>query len=471
VEPIVDAPSGRYAGAYENGVAQFLGIRYAHDTRHTRFTAPVPLARAAETVRAWEYGDICPQRGRVEGRQSEDCLNLNIWTPTTRGSRPVMVYIHGGAYNTGSGNDALTHGARLAADGNVVVVTITHRINAFGYLYLAGIDRTFADSGNAGQLDLIAALRWVRTNIAAFGGNPQNVTLFGQSGGGAKISTLLAMPAAKGLFHKAITMSGQQVTASGPQNASRRTATFLAALRLSPAEAALASPAVIVDALATRDPILDAPLYFGPVLDLTHLPRHPFYPDAAPTGSAVPMVMGNTVAETRAFFPPEHAALQGLNWDNFAARIAPELRVDIDAQYVLTQYRSWFPQDTPAALWIKATTASRSWRAQVIQAERRAEAKVPAFVYQLNFRNAKHTDDIALVFGNVATDDRALRAMGARFMGHMVRFAETGDPAWSAYHLDSRATMLLDEQSRLENDPRGRERRLFASVPYIQPGT
>src|SRR3546814_8383275 len=133
-----------------------------------------------------------------------------------------MVYFHGGAYSTGSVTDPVNDGAKLAARGDVVVVTVNHRLNALGYLYLARLDPRFPDSGNVGQLDLIAALRWVQRNIAAFGGDPGNVTVFGQSGGGAKIATLMAMPAAKGLFHKAITMSGQQVTVSGPLNAPKR---------------------------------------------------------------------------------------------------------------------------------------------------------------------------------------------------------------------------------------------------------
>jgi para-nitrobenzyl esterase len=215
--PIAHTAYGRVRGARAGDALSFKGIRYGAPTR--RFQAPEP-PRAWRGVRnALSYGPACPQRGLEDEAQSEDCLFLNVWTPALNGRRPVLVYIHGGAYNTGSGSSAVTDGARLSANGDVVVVTLNHRLNAFGYCYLAA--HGFPDSGNAGQLDLILALEWVRDNIAAFGGDPACVTVFGQSGGGAKIATLMAMPAA-GLFHRAATMSGQQVTASGPLNATRR---------------------------------------------------------------------------------------------------------------------------------------------------------------------------------------------------------------------------------------------------------
>ena len=205
----------------------YPGIRYA---RAERFRAPVPVTTAEQPFAdQGQYGPACPQAGDRYQPQSEDCLFLNVWTPTAAAKKPraVMVYFHGGAYSSGSVTDPLNDGATLAAQGDVVVVTVNHRLNALGYLYLP--DR-FPDSGNAGQLDLILALKWVQRNIAAFGGNPANVTVFGQSGGGAKIATLMAMPEAEGLFHKAITMSGQQVTASGPLNAGKRAEAFLAKL-------------------------------------------------------------------------------------------------------------------------------------------------------------------------------------------------------------------------------------------------
>lgn len=474
---VVKCPAGQFRGerlAGASGIWRFLGLRYGEDTAPVRFAAPRAAPRTGGIVDALKYASVCPQRARTAQPQSEDCLFLNLWTPAPGRAekRPVMVYIHGGAYATGSGNDPLTDGERLARDGGVVVVSLTHRLNIFGYLYLARLDERFPDSGNAGQLDLILALQWVRENIADFGGDPDNVTVFGQSGGGAKIATLMAMPAAKGLFHKAITMSGQQVTASGPLNATRRTRAYLEKLEKSgkpPREAGIAE---LLAAMDVTDPIIGGGAYFGPVLDSRNLLRHPFYPDAHPQGLAVPMMLGNCVAETRAFFPPGHARLKDLSWTNLAERVGPELRVDIAPERVVAKYREWFPEYSPEQIFIAATTAGRSWRGQIIEAEERARAGAPAWVYQLDFENAMHTADIALSFGTLPAEaSAAQRAMSDRIQQSFVRFAKTGQPGWPAYTLERRETMVWDVQSRVERDPRGRERELFAVVPYMQPGS
>ncbi len=445
-------------------VRAFKGIRYA---TAERFAAPAPLLDNRRALGA--FGPACPQRGDRYRPQSEDCLFLNIWTPSTetRGNRPVMVYFHGGAYSTGSVTDPINDGAALAVRGDVVVVTVNHRLNALGYLYMPG---RFPDSGNAGQLDLIAALQWVQRNIAAYGGDPANVTVFGQSGGGAKIATLMAMPAAKGLFHKAITMSGQQVTASGPLNATKRAEAFLAKLGEG-VDPATAPVEALVDALAATDPVLGGGVYMGPVLDMKHLMRHPFWPDAAPQSRAIPMMLGNTVMETRAFYAPDGKQLAGLDFANLAERIAPEMRIDIHPEWVVGQFRARYPGAPPLELFHRIVTAARSWRGQVEEAEARARAGVPAFVYQLDFEDAKHTDDIGFAFGTTPDATPAQRAMSERMMDAFVRFARTGDPGWPAHDLDRRATMIFDTDSRVENDPRRWERELFARVPYIQPGT
>jgi para-nitrobenzyl esterase len=442
----------------------YPAIRYA---RAERFRAAVPVIRAEQESGGWDMIAASPQVSDRYGSQSEDCLFLNVWSPRAdkRRRRPVMVYFHGGAYSTGSVTDPLNDGANLAARGDVVVVTVNHRLNAFGYLYLP--DR-FPDSGNNGQLDLILALQWVQRNIAAFGGDPGNVTVFGQSGGGAKIATLMAMPRAKGLFHKAITMSGQQVTASGPQHARQRAEAFLARLGTDPATAPVDR---LVAALSAADPVLGGGVYMGPVLDGRNLPRHPFYPDAAPQSLGIPMMLGNTVSETRAFFGSDHPTMQGLTWANLAGRIGPQLRIDIDPKRVIDAFRSWFPAKTPQQIFIAATTAGRSWRGQIIEAEERAKAGSPAFVYQLDFEDAKHTDDIGLAFGTMPDPTPAQTAMSGRVMDAFVRFARTGNPGWQPYTLRDRATMIFDRASRVERDPRRRERNLFAVVPYIQPGS
>lgn len=492
----VSAPAGLFEGEQLGGVQHFRGIRYG---RATRFMAPVMEPDARGPLRAVDWGQSSPQSGKgydgdIAGvNAGEDCLMLNIVT-TGRGDtpKPVMFYIHGGAYSSGTGSSALYDGSQLAERG-AVVVTVNHRLNAFGYLYLARFDPRFADSGNAGQLDLILALQWVKRNIAAFGGDPDRVMVFGQSGGGAKIATMMGMPVASGLFHRAATMSGQQVTASGPMHATERTRAFLKAVNVPEdnLDVLLALPVEkLVEGLGATDPILGAGVYFGPVLDMKWLTRHPFWPDANPQSNAIPMMLGNTHDETRAFISPDSARVQGLNWDNLAERIAPELRIDILPEWVVSEYRTHFPDWSPTDIFYAATTAGRSWRGQVIEAEARADAGAPGWVYQVDFtartdprRGAMHTMDIPLVFGTL--DSRGsltgtgadARAASGAMQSSFLAFALNGDPnhaglpEWPRYTLDRRPTMLFDVASRLQDDPRQWQRELFARVPYIQPGT
>lgn len=492
--PIASAPAGRFVGDRlpldRSGprTEHFLGIRYG---RAERFRAPRPEPRAAGLVSAAAFGPVCPQRGRYQP-QSEDCLFLNVWTPAASPSarRPVMVYFHGGAYSNGSVTDPLNDGHALAGRQDVVVVTVNHRLNAFGYLYLARIDSRFPDSGNLGQLDLILALQWIRANIAAFGGDPDRVMVFGQSGGGAKIATLMGMPAAQGLFHSAATMSGQQVTASGPLNATARTRAYLERLKIDERDLLplLDMPAErLVEAQDAVDPILGGGVYFGPVLDMKWLLRHPFWPDANPQSNAIPMILGNTRDETRAFIPPDSDMVRGLNWDNLAERLGPNLKIDLLPEWIVAQYRAHFPADGPREIFYRATTAGRSWPGQVIEADARAAAGAEAtWVYQLDFgsplkpeRGAFHTHDIPLVFGTLGAEGsltgigETAQRLSARMMDAFASLAREGRPGkdWMPYRLPERATMVFDADSRVVNDPRQWERELFARAPYIQPGS
>ncbi len=486
-----DPQVGRYIGLNEQGVSAFKGIRYG---RADRFAQAVGEPWQGPVTQVRSFAPIAPQRGSQDDAQSEDCLFLNIWTPDAnpQAKRAVMVYFHGGAYTSGTVTDPLTHGGRLAAQGDVVVVTVNHRLNAFGYAWLKPFGPRFADSGNLGQLDLILALQWVRDHIRDFGGDPGRVMVFGQSGGGAKIATLMAMPEAKGLFHSAATMSGQQVTASGPINAWARTCALITAMGLAAddIEGLRTAPTQrIVEALAATDPVIGGPLYFGPVLDMTNLPRHPFWPDAAPQSLGIPMILGNTRDETRAFIDPRGAKLQGLSWDNLAARITPEVKIDLDIDWVVAQYRAHYPQWTTEQIFYAATTAGRSWPGQVIEADARARAGASeTWVYQLDrpspfdpSRGAAHTDDIPYVFGTLdAPGSKSGVDAGARqtrdlMMQAFTGLAKTGKPGstdWKPYTLPDRNTLVIgDGRADSVQDPRRFERELWATAPYIQPGS
>jgi para-nitrobenzyl esterase len=379
--------------------------------------------------------------------------------------------------------------------GDVVVVTVNHRLNAFGHLYLGRLGGAqYSMSGNVGILDLVQALAWVRDHAEEFGGDSNRVTVFGQSGGGAKIATLMAMPAARGLFHRAATMSGQQITAAGPRSSTQRARAFIEALgiQVNSLERIESVPSAdLTEATRAADPsLMGRSLYFGPVLDNEALFRHPFYPDAPPQSAHIPMIIGNTRDETRAFHGND-PGIHELSWSELPERLLAALYVDIDPDQVIAEYRRLYPQASPTEVFFAATTAGRSWRGAIIEAELRAQQGAPVFAYQLNYRSpleagrygAMHTMDIPLVFDNIAQPG-ALTGVNAEAQNTadamsdaFIAFARTGSPnneklqAWPPYTLSDRATMLFDAESNVANDPRGAERRLFASVPYIQRGT
>ncbi|CAD7720724.1 Para-nitrobenzyl esterase [Xanthomonas hydrangeae] len=495
--PLAHVRGGALRGYRDQGICVFKGIPYGGDTAARRFQAPVPETPWQGVRDASALGAAAPQPKASEPT-SEECLFLNVWTPGLRdgGKRPILFYIHGGGYTTGSGSDPLYDGVRLCKRGDVVVVTVNHRLNLFGYLSLAQLgDARFADSGNAGQLDLIQALQWVRQHAAEFGGDVGNVTVFGQSGGGAKIATLMAMPAARGLFHRAWTMSGQQVTVAGPRAATQRAQLLLDALKLAPGALARIRTLPVAQLLAAaqvRDPsrVENSALYFGPVLDARNVPVHPFWPTAPLQSAKIPLVIGNTRDETRAFLGND-AKNFALNWDELPAKLETQQYVDLLPQLVIAEYRRLYPQYSPSDVFFAATTAGRSWRGAVEEAEARARQGAPTWVYQLDWGSpldggkfgAFHTLDIPLVFDTTAqpgsrTGDSAdAQRMAEQMSEALIAFARSGDPnhrglpRWRQYSLQQRETLLFDTPSRLEHDPRGGERKLYQQAPFLQRGT
>jgi para-nitrobenzyl esterase len=404
-----------------------------------------------------------------------------------------MVWFHPGAYSSGTSNELEADGARLARRGDVVVVTVNHRLNVLGHLYLAEFSGPeFADSGNVGMLDLVLALEWVRDNVSEFGGNPGNVTVFGQSGGGAKIATLMGMPAARGLFHRALTMSGQQITASRTSTATRHARQVLDALQLSD-KRARELQVVPLEQLMKAGRAAD---YFGPVKDGRVLPRDPFDPDAPPQAAGIPMILGNTRGETRTLIGRGDPTLFDLTWETLRPRLAAAspFMGDLNRDRVIAEYRRWYPAYSPADVFFASTTASRSWRGQVIEAERRAAqpiANAHTWVYQFDWPaptdggkwGAHHGLDVPFAFDNavlvpekVGTAADAIQLAG-QMSDAWIAFARTGNPntsplpQWPVYDLAQRRTMVFDVPPQVVADPRGDERRLFAQVPYVQPGT
>lgn len=517
-QPVATTTAGKVSGAVENGIHVFRGIPYGADTSKTRFKPPLPAAPWSGVKECVDWSTRAPQlvaprmpagAGPTpasapaamgfhlppdKGVQSEDCLHLNVWTPQLRdgGKRPVLVYFHGGAYNNGTVNCDLYDGNRLCHRGDVVVVTVNHRLNAFGFLYLGGQfgGEEYAESGNVGMLDLVLALKWIRDNIPEFGGDPSRVLIFGQSGGGAKCATLMAMPAGKGYFHRVLTMSGQQLKGASIEIASARTQIVLDKLGVKPGNLAplkLIPMETIQAAARTSSDWL-------PVVDGVALPRNPFDPDAPALSESVPMILGNTHDETRVVRPG-----QEITWDE-----APEVLKAAVAWYlgpippeeVVKKYRQIYPNYTPNQVVTAAATAFRAWPGQVMEAERRAsnpKSQPRTWVYQMNWKvpfpglGAPHTIDLPFMWDNVAlapgmcgaseADQAAAQPLATTMSETLIAYARTGNPNhkglpyWPSYDLTERNTMIWDNTVRVEKDPRGAERRFAAGSPYHQPGT
>ncbi|SPE20882.1 Carboxylesterase type B [Candidatus Sulfotelmatomonas gaucii] len=513
---------GKISGTVEDGINVFRSVPYGADIAPVRFQAPLPPTpwtdvKACDTfttrapqltvLRGLEGVTSAPSLGAAgmtpvgsrprvapeAGIQSEDCLHLNVFTPGLRDrrKRPVLVYFHGGAYNNGSVNSPLYDGKRLCHRGDVVVVTVNHRLNAFGFLYLAAIDpKQYPDSGNVSMLDLVLALKWVRNNIAEFGGDPSRVLIFGQSGGGAKCATLMAMPAGHGLFHRVMTMSGQQVMGASIEIASKRTEVMLDKLGITKANLAdlktMPWEKIQAAAAATSSDWL-------PVVDHVVLPRDPFTPDAPPLSAHVPMILGNTHDETAV---PSRGTL---TWEDAPTALHNAVAIYLGpytAEEVIAKYRTIYPDKSPIDIVVAAATAFRAWPGQVMEAERRAsnpQSQPLTWVYQMNWhRNAPgaramHTIDIPFMFDNLdaapgqigtAPEDlAAAQPLADAMSGMLIHYAATGNPnhpglpVWPAYDLNGRNTMIWDNPPHIEKDPRGEERRYAAGSPYRQPGT
>jgi para-nitrobenzyl esterase len=500
---IVETASGRVRGTEERGVSIFKGIPYAAPPLgENRFRPPRKVEPWTGVRDAFSYGDQAIQDDNVFNlppdllpivplsgveKTSEDCLTLNVWTSGTSGSkRPVLFWCHGGAFLVGSGSSPWYDGANLCRLDDVVVVTFNHRLGALGYLHLADIApetaRDFEGAGTAGMRDIVAALEWVRDNIASFGGDPGNVTIFGESGGGAKVSVLLALPAAKGLFHKAVIQSGPAVQMATREDGTKTALQVLAELGLGekdvaklrtlPAEKILAAQGV-VQARAASGPMSERRRRgFNPVIDGTYFPGGPFNPDAPSVSAHVPLMIG-TNKDEQSLFLGHLPWVTGATFDNLPMAMKPVL--GDRAGEIIAKYRAAQP-NLPADQLGLILMGELGQRLPSLQmAERKLALKAAdVFVYLFTWETpvlggrlrSCHTLEIPFVFNTVESaaitgDDPSRLPLGKTMAGAWIAFAKTGNPGWKAYDTTTRPTMVFDLESRVENDPFGTERKIW----------
>lgn len=481
--PVATTQSGQVRGQTESGVSVFKGIPYGAPTSGgARFSAPEPVRAWGGVRPALEFGPQCPQpqvRPTAPWRSwdthlasSEDCLSVNVWTPGVdpAARRPVMVWVHGDLGADFNSAAPVYDGGRLAARGDLVVVSLNLRLNVFGYLYLGGLDGgRYADSGNAGQLDLIAGLKWVRDNITAFGGDPGRVTLFGQGEGSTKIAALMAMPAARGLFHRAILQSGPGVTAIPAEEATRTAQAVMQAIGAGSPSALQMTPFPrLLDGYRT---VLESGQgRFGPVIDGRWLSRDPFSPDGPAQSADIPVIVGYNASETTVTARTPGAF--DLDWGGLNAALAPALP-GRDAAQVVAAWRRARPQASAADLYFSITTEAGVGAASRALAERKAaQAAAGAWLYRLDLETpverlrGAYGLETPLVFDTVGAAGSLLGPAAAQaqavsdvMSAAWIAFARTGSPnavglpSWPRYDARARPTLLFGAVSRSVNDP------------------
>jgi para-nitrobenzyl esterase len=389
-----------------------------------------------------------------------------------------MVYIHGGGFSNGSGALTLLSD-RFVREENVVLVGINHRLNAFGYTYLAHLDPRYADSGNIGQLDLVAALHWVGRNISEFGGDPSNVTIFGESGGAAKISSLLATPSAKGLFHRAIIESGSARQALTTEAAAKHTNKLLSALGLSSAQVGRLKD-VPPDKLfaAFQSASAGAPLSAGPVVDGRSLPHQTWTPGPPPEAEGVSLIIGNCKDEGT-LFALRDTALFSLDWETLLRREVAQDIPEPQAKALIAQYRQDYPLETPSDVYFRISSDRGARRNAVAQAEAKLQQQ-SGTVYMYHFSwdtpvlegklRAFHTAELPLAMRLVLYPEA--EELSRQIAGAWAGFARSGDPNheglphWEPYSVQKRSTMVFDAgKTALVNAPAKRELEMLA--PYV----
>lgn len=483
---LAQTTGGSVAGYIDNGIFTYKGIPYA---KAERFMPPVPADKWEGVRSCRAYGPTCPQGKRMgwysdeqafsfnwnDGFPDEDCLRVNIWTPGINDGkkRPVMVWLHGGGYSAGSGQELPSYdGRNLAEKGDVVVVTLNHRLNVLGFLDLSAYGEKYAHSGNSGLLDLVAALEWVQENIANFGGDASNVTIFGQSGGGGKVSTLLATPAAKGKFHKAIVQSGAMLRTMDSRWSRRIGAAVVEELGITPCRIDEISKVPFEDLLAAGEKVIArlkpeaekqgfASFIFGwaPTVDGSVLPRQPFDPQAPEQSKDVPMMIGTTIHEfSLSTYVPQLRTI-----DKSAAIEYLKTKYGEKTEEFLRLFENTYPDYQPKDLIDTDFTFRPSAIEQAMIKARQGGA--PVYTYMFTWESpvldgilrSTHCMEIPFVFNNadihasMTGGGKDALELAEKMSQAWINFARTGDPntedlpQWPAYNCSEGAAMIFND--------------------------
>ena len=505
VGAVVETTKGKVRGMQENGIHSFKGIPYGASTAGAnRFMAPKPREPWTGVRDAFKFGHqspqnmsytevLAPQADPKEGFD-EDCLVLNVWTPGPNDGRkrPVMFWCHGGGFAQESGSWPWIDGAALARRGDVVVLTINHRLNIFGYLHLGDIGgEKYAASGNAGMLDLVAGLEWVRDNIAQFGGDPDNVMIFGESGGGMKVSTLLAMPAAKGLFHRAAIQSGPWLRATPRKDATELAEASLKELGLDKSSLDQIQTIPVEKLLALKPGQMHfsmrhgAPrMGFAPVVDGKYLPTDPFAPKATDVSAEIPILIGCNQYEATLFMLAMQKEATFSLTDAELPKRAEDIFTPSEVGPAIEAYKKANPGASASDLYLLMASDSLMRMNSIKLAERKFEqGKAPVYMYLFEWQSpamggklrSPHTVEIPFVFDNtniptVMTKSPTAAALAAKTSSAWIAFARGGNPNhgglphWPAYSTTDRATMIFDNTCKVENDPGKVVREFWASI-------
>jgi len=495
----IDTPSGPVVGEASNGARRFLGLPYGTARRFRTAEPPAPWTEPRD---ARTRGPRCPQMPRVGGGewmnfliddtpQAEECLVANVFTPDAEGTgRPVMVWLHGGAFISGSGGNPAAEGSHLAARGDVVVVAINHRLNAFGYSYFEEL--LPGETGvNIGQTDIIRALEWVRDHAEAFGGDPSNVTIFGQSGGGGKVAALMAMPAAKGLFHRAVIQSASTLlTMATTDRATLAANLLLKELGIDkPSLAALErpSPQQILEARVRAVKANGGADNYRPVRDGRTLPADPFSPEGIAISQDIPLLIGTCEDELTFFLAATDPDFAQMDRATAVKRLMGFTDLpEPEAADFLSDVAKAYPGETTAQSLARIMTEQMYRRNDRLAADLRSGAGgAPVWNYLIRWNTAAldghlrspHTLCIPLAFGTTDAAQPLMgrpaeaRALAERTMDAWIAFARSGDPnhkglpTWTPYNAQTRPTMVLDDDCTLENDPQPDLREMIERCP------